>query len=389
MWCGRKTTEERDKEGREHIFPEAIGGTKTLPIGDVCRECNNELGKLDYALKKGHPAMMHAYQIDPNIKGKKRSGKKGKEVKQRRLREKTHIEGKHSTRIERNLNSTIFINASFSKYSDSFSRALHKCIANIICGEHGSNFVRKNCKELLEFVKNGGDGRPWSYAISYSGLFNKLLIEPTPTKYAAIKTGNTIKYIVSFIHTSGIWIVGSHPFLLNKEIIIKLSASLLNNTSLLQQFGKTYKTEITKYYGTTAFLEERELLSELKFEWVIKEIEGKRNPEDSFYLLTKCRLCGQTNPTGMMIAKESVFNGDCNNKITYPENTWNYYSEKDLKKRGLKIEKWDPKSLKKMKNHAISIPIENDVKKMNIKNCQCRCINCVELIKYDAEDCFI
>ncbi|GAI46953.1 unnamed protein product, partial [marine sediment metagenome] len=78
-----------------------------------------------------------------------------------------------------------------------------------------------------------------------------------------------------------------------------------------------------------------------------------------------------------------------NNEILYPENTWNFYSEKDLKKKGLKIEKWDPKSLKKMKNQAISIPIENDVKKMNIKNCQCQCINCGELIKYNAEDCFI
>lgn len=383
MWCGGKTTGEKDKDGREHIFPEAIGGTKTLPIGDVCRECNNELGKLDYALKKGHPAMMYAYQIDPNIKGKKRSGKKGKEVKQRRLREKTHIGGKHSTRIERNLNSTSFINASFSKYSDSFSRALHKCIVNIICSEHGSKFVRENCKELLKFVKNGGDGRSWSYAVSYSGLFNKLLIEPTPIKYAVIKTGNTTKYIISFIHTSGIWIVGSHPFLLNKEIIIKLSKSLLNNTPLLQQFKKTYKTEITKYFGTVAFLEGRELLGDLKFLWVIKEIEGKRNPEDLFYLLTKCRLCGQTNPTGIMIAKESVFNGDCTNEIPYPENTWNYYSEEDMKRKIAVIQQSETK------NHIISIPIENDVKKMNIKNCQCRCINCGELIKYDAEDCFI
>lgn len=387
MWCGRKTT---GREPREHIFPDAILGTKCLLAGDVCHNCNQKFGNktgkwsIDGTLKYGHPAMMYAYQIDPKI-GRKRS----EEDKERKLKEKTHIEGENSTRIERNLNYTSFINARFSKYSDSFSISLHKCVANIICNEHGSKFVRKNYKELLEFVKNGGDAIPWSYAVSYSGLFNKLLIKPTPIKFAVIKVGNTTKYIVSFIHTSGIWIAGSHPFLLNKEIITQLSESLIKNTPSLRQLEIQSKSKITDYFGTTAFLEGRELLGDLKFLWLIKEIEGKRNPKDSFYLLTKCRLCGQINPTGIMIAKESVFNGDCNNEISYPENTWNCYSEKDLKKRGLKIEKWDPKSLEQMKNQAISIPIENDVKKMNIKNCQCRCINCRELIKYDAEDCFI
>ena len=376
MWCGRETTGEKHKE---HIFPKAIGGTKTLPAGDVCQNCNHELGnKVDKVLKFGHSAMMYAYQINPKI-GRKRN----KEDRERKLKEKINIEGINGTKILRNNNSTSFINASFSKYSDLFSRALHKCIVNIICSEHGSNFVRKNCKELLEFVKNGGDDRAWSYAVSYSGLFSKLLIEPTPIKYAVIKTGNTTKYIVSFIHTSGIWIVGSHPFLLNKEVINQFSESLIKDTSSIRQFEAQNKTKITDYFGTTAFLEERELLGELKFLWVIKEIEGKRNPEDSFYLLTKCRLCGQTNPTGIMIAKESVFNGDCNNEISYPENTWNYYSEEDMKRKSAVIQQSETK------NHIISIPIENDVKKMNIKNCQCRCINCGELIKYDAEDCFI
>ena len=330
MWCGRKTTGKKKKDSREHIFPVAIGGTKTLPIGDVCCDCNHRLGKLDKELKFGHPATMYAYQIDPKI-GRMRN----KEDKERKLKEKTHIEGKNSTRIKRSIeNDTAnFINTNFLESSDLFLRSLHKCVANIICNQQGSKFVRKNCKELLEFVKNGGDAKPWSYAASYSGLFNKLLIEPSLIKYGLIKNRDIMKYIIAFIHTSGIWIVGSHPFRLNKEVINQFSESLTKDTPSIHQFEAQNKTKITKYFGTTAFLEERQLLGELKFVWVIKEIEGKRNPHDSFYLLTKCRLCGQTNPTGIMISKETVFDGDCNDEICYPKNTWNYYSEKDLEKR--------------------------------------------------------
>ena len=197
MWCGKKTT---GKEPREHIFPNAILGTKCLLAGDVCRDCNQKFGNekivekwsVDGVLKHGHPAMMHAYQVDPKIRSK------GKQNREKKLKQKIHIEGINGTKILRNNNSTSFIDANFSKYSDSFSRSLHKCIANIICSEHGSKFVRGNCKELLEFVKNGGDARPWRYAVSYSGLFNKLLIGPAPIKYAVINAGNTTKYIVSF-----------------------------------------------------------------------------------------------------------------------------------------------------------------------------------------------
>lgn len=94
LWCGEKTSGVKKIDGREHIFPEAIGGKKTLYVGAVCENCNNKkLSFLDNALKKEHPAMMDSYQVDDGIKGKKASGKNAKEKIARRIKEKTDIQG--------------------------------------------------------------------------------------------------------------------------------------------------------------------------------------------------------------------------------------------------------------------------------------------------------
>ena len=47
-------------------------GKQTLPVGSVCKQCNEEFHSLDIFLKKGHPAMMDAFQVDPLIKGRNR-----------------------------------------------------------------------------------------------------------------------------------------------------------------------------------------------------------------------------------------------------------------------------------------------------------------------------
>ena len=80
LWCGKNTSENTD---REHIFPEGIGGKEKLDKQFVCKTCNHELGYLDEALKRGHTAMMDAFQVDRNIKGKNR----GKEDRERKEKE--------------------------------------------------------------------------------------------------------------------------------------------------------------------------------------------------------------------------------------------------------------------------------------------------------------
>jgi len=382
LWCGKPTTGNRKIDSAEHIFPKTIGGRKTLPVGSVCKKCNHELGKLDKFLKKEHPAMMDAYQVDPQGRIRDSSDRRRKE------KEKKVIEGIGEamfTRISRENEPNInFLNANFIVISETFVRALHKCVANVLCDIYGSITTRKRYKDLLKFVKDGGGVRPWNYAISYPNPFTRLLIsEP---RWFVFSANGKDKNIVSFIHTSGIWMMGSHPFLLNPKVIETVSELITKKIAHIKE--STTQKPITNFFGFNWLSKDRTPIGKLKFLWVVKEIEGK--PSDKFlYLLTKCKLCGQTNPTGIVLPREIIYNGNTNKIIIYPKNTWNHYTLKDLKKLGFKVEKWDKKTLESYMTQGISIPEENDVKKLEIHNCKITCISCGNVINYNASDCFI
>ena len=390
LWCGEKTSGVKKSDGREHIFPEAIGGKKTLYVGAVCKNCNNNLGFLDKSLKKEHPAMMDSYQVDGGIKSKKTSGKAAKEKIARRIKERTDIHGigeASSTRLSRSGGDVNLLNANYEIASENFVRSLHKCIANILCDLYGSIYVRKNYRELLYFVQNGGDVRSWSYAVSYPAPFIRPLIsEPRVINRCSIKVNNKTHEVISFIHTSGIWIVGSSPFLLNPNLIETFSDSIIKQ--LAHKKEPISKKPMTDFFGFEWGKGKWNYIGELKFLWTVKEIEGKPN-DDFLYLLTRCKVCGQINPTGIVLPRDMIYRGNVNKAIRYSQNTWNHYTIADLKKLGFKIEKWDNKSLKEYANQGISIPIENDIKKMNISNCKISCINCNNLIKFSSDDCFI
>ena len=384
LWCGKNTSENTD---REHIFPEAIGGKNKLPAEFVCKQCNHELHFLDEALKREHPAMLDAFQVDRNIKGKIRN----KKDKIRKEKERTNISGKfeaNSINITRDNNGNInYLNASHIVTSEYYVRSLHKCVANILCNSYGSDYVRKNYPKLLYFVQNGGDVRPWSYAVSYPNLFIRPLIsEPRVVNRCSIKVNNKTLEVISFIHTSGIWIVGSSPFLLNPSLIEKFSDSIIKE--IAQKKEPTSKKAITDFFGFEWDKEKRNYIGELKFLWAVKEISGKPN-DDFLYLLTRCKVCGQTNPTGIVLPRDIIYRGDVNNAIHYSQNTWNHYTINDLVKLGLRIEKWDDESLNKYTNQGISIPIKNDVRKREIIDCKRQCINCGNWLNFSASDCFI
>lgn len=239
----------------------------------------------------------------------------------------------------------------------------------------------------MNFVKNGGDVHPWSYAVSHPVLFDRCLIgEPRVVNRLSIKVNNKPHEVISFIHTSGIWIVGSSPFLLNPSLIEKISDSIIKQ--LAPKKEPISKKPMTDFFGFEWDKEKRSSIGELKFLWVVKEIEG--NPNDDFlYLLTRCKVCGQTNPTGIVLPRDTIYRGNVNKAIHYSQNTWNHYIINDLVKLGLRIEKWDDENLKKYMNQGISIPQENDVKSMKIKDCKTKCINCNNLINFGADDCFI
>ena len=373
LWCGEST---KGEDSVEHIFPKSIGGIRTLPLGSVHKKCTDELD-LDRFFKKGHIAMMDAFQIDPQIKGYRRKGK----VARRKQEEKTEITGigdAQFTKLVRNSNVANQINPIYAVTSDKFVRALHKCLANILCYSYGSKTARETFKELINFV-NGtcADVHPWSYGISFPNRTRETLLIAEPKILAHII--NEKETIVSFIHTSGIWIMGSHPFSINPFVIENMSELILKamknkKDAILDSFGFQYENR--SYFGR------------LKFLWTVKQIEGKPTDE-SLYLLTNCKVCGQKNPTGLMLQRSIIYEGNLNTVTSYSKNTWNRYTLDDLKRLGLKVEKWEKESLEAFMNQGISIPLENDVRKLKISECKTSCLNCGSQITYNAEDCFV
>jgi hypothetical protein len=263
LWCGAKTSTENGS--KEHVFPVTIGGKETLPFGSVCKSCNNKLGFLDQTLKYGHEAMMFAFQREPRIVGRIRDPSD----EERKKREKFDITGKgqaKDVRIKRNVKDTSFINASFTKPSEDYSRSLHKCTANNLCGFYGSKFVRERFTDLLKFVWEGGDVRPWSFAVSFPipyAIDNREFLVSEP-KLLLLNEN-----VMSFIHTSGIWITGCQPFSLNQQLIEVLSKLISGKLDSIKDpvTGK----KATDFYGFNWDLSKKiAVIGNLKFLWIVK-----------------------------------------------------------------------------------------------------------------------
>jgi len=286
MWSGDPTTGNRTIDGQEHVFPSSIGGKSKLPVGDVSEYWNQKLSRLDRVLKRDNPNIKLAYQRDPFMPGKRPGDKRKKD---RRNQEKKEIYSTdYSACITRDdQGNSHMLNESFEYFNDDFSRAIHKCVANVICYEKGSIYVRDNHIELINFVKNEGvdSSRSWSYAASFANPFSPLCIRPNLIKLALSFNQYLKKECiwVCFAHTSGIWLAASQPNAMSKEIIANFSNSIRDHHRI-KEIIKT-EADITNYFGWN-WKKGRELIGELGFLWVKKQIEGKPNQEDSFYLLT-------------------------------------------------------------------------------------------------------
>ena len=214
-------------------------------------------------MKYGHEAMMDAYQADFGIKGRIRNS----DDKSRKEKERTYIEGKGDaryTKIRRNNSDVYFINASFDGKSENFARSLHKCTANILCSEYGPATTRKNYRDLLKFVYDGGDWGPWSYAVSFPNPFQRPLLSEPKFFIFSVNDEN----VAGFLHTSGIWITGSQPFLLNPSIIEVVSQRILQKISLDNEPNSEKAIEC---FGFNYNLSKNAIIiGKLKFLWVNK-----------------------------------------------------------------------------------------------------------------------
>ena len=410
FWCLAETTTDKDSISqdiklavKEHIFPESVGGKRTLPLGSVCKECNESLGAtVDRYLKKGNFMMMHVSQSVRGTPGKKR-GRKDRERKEQEKKEIQRYNG--GTTVAREGIKITFKNlpsgsAGDFTHDEFFSLALHKCVANVLCDVEGPDYVISNHRELCNFVQSPTktDHLHWSYAVRYSNplVSQSMIFEPSQLSvFYGILSGDKKERIVAcaLAFPAGIYILGTLPNVLNRHILPGLVRSVEENTGNIKMKLHDYSIGFHEYFSPAMFGARSNWLGEkLPFTWIKKEIEGTLlNPPIGYRVLVECTLCGQTTPTRINLSKELVLKGDYTNTITSCKNSWNRTSVEDLRYGPMNTDTWEPKKLQEYidRQQGICYPKENDVKKMKISNCKTQCINCDAEIVYDAKDCFI
>jgi hypothetical protein len=398
IWCDLDTTSNKKSvtekvkyANKEHIFPEAVGGIKCLEVGKVCEDCNKRLGdKIDRFLKTENFMMLKQYQDSSEIYGKPIGKIRDKLDRQRKIQEMTNLSGYGGGFKIIRYDSNIFTLTNLPGgsggdfiYNDKFSKALHKCVVNVLLEKYDYEFMKSNFSDLIDFVNNvdNSDFLNWSYGVCYANLFSKVHFEP----FCIQTIGKmNIPRAVVLIFPIAIFILCTKPNGVNTKVL-ELVSRILPKMKNWENEGFNYFEHFINGFESSR----KSFGEKVKFTLVKKEVAGTQNPDDSFYLLTKCKTCGQTNPTGIFLSKELILNGNQNNSTGGNKNTWNKLSTKDLSKKGLIIEKWDKESLQTLIDQGVIYPIENDVKKLNISNCTVQCINCFDWIEYDAKDCFL
>ncbi|WP_298779479.1 hypothetical protein [uncultured Polaribacter sp.] len=398
IWCNIKTSSSKSDKGKreyannEHIFPahlyknsELKRPSLFLKQGKVCEACNNRLGHIDKSLKYRDNMMLKKFQ-DANQIFNEPPGRKGKKRdRKRKLEESTEIRHhNNSTVVKREGSSTSFINPTFFKYDEKFSKAIHKCAVNVLYNELEYDYMKSHFSKLIEFVNSSENNfSEWSFAVCFSNPNSNSYFEPACFQKIII---NDVIVALALLLPSAIYLVGTKPNLINVDF-------LKNNASGFRDFidwdDENFKLSEcfleSPYFAKKSF---KTFGEKVKYSLIKKEIKGKPNPKDSFYLLVKCKTCGQTNPTGVMLPKKSALD-KINGLSSGNKNSWNFHSKEDLDILCPNV-KFSESFVKDFElKYGINYTPENDVKKMNISNCKAQCINCNDLIIYEAKDCFL
>lgn len=399
LWCESETTSNKNLAtttvkyaNEEHIFPESVGGVRTLEVGKVCQDCNGRLGnQVDQYLKTENFMMMKQYQDSSEIIGKIPGKVRNKKDRIRKEEEKKKLKGySGGSTIERdpqNLSIITLTNmpdgsgGDFS-YNDRFSKALHKCAVNVLLDSKGYDYLKKHHNELIDFVNvpTNFSYNAWSYAVCYADMFSKVHFEPFCLQQ--IEVDNIVR-AMALIFPCAIFIVGTTPNVMG----INLLELVGSNPPILKNW-REQNFDYIKHYQSQFGLSRKAFGDKLKFTLVRKEIEGNPNPENSFYLLAHCNICGQTNPTGIFVAKSRIL-GKVNGLASGNKNSWNFHSKEDLDILAPGVQFADSIVEDFVTKYGINYPPSNSVKNMNILNGRFQCINCGEFITYHAKDCFI
>lgn len=412
LYCGSTaTTDKYDTEKepanhREHIFPYSMGGKETLELGDVCNKCNNELSAVDRAFKHNNIMAASAWQADPNKKGRARSSKD----RQRHKKEKTTmtLANGSSEVISIPRGGACFRNSNHANYDDMFVRAIHKCVSNTLCKHFGTKSTRLYYPELIDFVNTGSNPHSWSYAASYQ-VFHRYIISPLHYQLWTVEImpdipellplhgkeppkipeEGFIPYAVSFIDTSGIYLVGTMPGILSKPSISSVSRTLYERVKRELRGSGSSDDKPLWTFNSSVMTRGRSTIGDLNFLWIKKQIAPSTDPSDRLRVLVNCKICGQTNPTGHDVDRRTV-NTKMSGQLSYilRAKSWNRPTLNDLKDRGLNTEKWSKEHLDGILSGKLDYSTKHCAEFLPEKG-EIICINCRNQVSFSRNDCHL
>ena len=413
LYCGSSTTIDKSDTKKElannpeHLFPYSMGGKETLELGDVCNKCNNRLSTVDRAFKHGNILTAHAYQVDGSKKGRPRSPEDRKRHKEEKI--KITLDNKSSSVVSIPGGGACFTNSNHAAYVDMFVRAVHKCASNILCKYFGSKSTRLWYPELIDFVNTGRNPHSWSYAASYQLLhlyqispqvFYPLwavgmmpsLIEPQPIhgkEPSRYLEEGFVPFAVSFIDTSGIYLVGTLPDIITKPSISFVSKYLSEQIERESRRLDPNGDKLLQTFDSSTLTKERSTIGDLNFLWIKKQRGPSDDPSDKLLVLVSCRICGQKNPTGHHVDRRMV-NTQMLGQLSYSPGikSWNKPTLIDLKDRGLKTEKYPKEKLNEILTGRLYYSTKHCVEFLPEKG-EIRCINCGHHVSFGRKDCFL
>lgn len=256
----------------------------------------------------------------------------------------------------------------------------------------------------------GKNPHSWSYAASYQ-IFHKYLILPQtfyplwtvgaisfqtelrpiqgkePSRY--LEEEGLIPSAVSFIDTSGIYLVGILPNIITKSYISFISKWLSEQIKRESRRSDPNEDKLFWTFDSSILTEKRSTIGDLNFLWIKKQIDPSDGPSDRLRVLVICKVCGQINPTGHDVDREMV-NTKMSGRLAHSPNikSWNRPTLNDLKDRGWNIEKWSKEKLDGILTGRLEYSMKHCVESLPEKG-EITCINCRRHMSFSHKDCFL